>query len=242
MLKTAICYFSGSGNSFDVTLELCKYIDVESIFYIPNLDVKKLDEFEEVIIVSPIYQFSIPKNVQDFIRKLSPDLRYYVVLNYAGIIANAVHKVKKLFNHCHLELASIHTVIMPTTFSVAFVEPNALAKKILNSAIKKNRKIANKIMTNESKKVSYKFTGKLKRFVGYRPFAHYLSADSSCTLCQKCVSYCPTKNIHLFHGGIDFGEKCISCMGCYNRCEHVLYKGKKKKTYVNPNIDFKLMK
>ena len=42
MVKTAICYFSGSGNSFDISLELCKYIDVESVFYIHNINVKKI--------------------------------------------------------------------------------------------------------------------------------------------------------------------------------------------------------
>ena len=60
MIKTAICYFSGSGNSFDISLELCKHIDVESIFYLPNLDKKKLEKYDEIIIVSPVYKFNIP--------------------------------------------------------------------------------------------------------------------------------------------------------------------------------------
>ena len=242
MLKTAICYFSGSGNSFDVTLELCKYIDAETIFYIPNLDVKKLDAFDEIIIVTPIYQFNIPKTVQDFIRKLNPDLRYYIVINYAGLMVNAAYKLKKLFKHCNLELASIHRVIMPTSFSIAFVEPDAMEKAILKSAAKKIHRIANRILKNEKRKLSYRLVGKFKRFVGYKSFSHYLSADSSCSQCMQCVKLCPTQNIRSFHGGIDFGEKCIFCMGCYNRCEHIKYKGKRGKTYTNPNVDFNHMR
>jgi len=242
MVKTAICYFSGTGNSFDITLELCKYIDVEFIFYLPNLDIKKLAVYDEVIIVSPVYQFNIPKNVQDFIRKLSPDSTYYVVLNHGGIIGKAKSNVKKLFKHCNLNLLSVYKIIMPSSFTIAFKEPHILINRILKKSKSKIQNIAYLIKKIEKNRINQKRIGKMKRFVGYSSFSNDLSVNLSCKGCEKCLAFCPTGNIRRYQGKIEFGDRCVACMACYNRCDAVEYKGKKGKMYTNPNVDFNLMK
>ena len=241
-LKTAICYFSGAGNSFDITLEFCKYIDVESIFFIPKLDKSKLDGFEEVIIVSPVYQFNIPKTVQDFIRSLDSDIRCHVVLNGAGIIGKAKATVKKLFKQNRLKLAGVYWVQMPSSFTIVIIEPKSIVNSLLKRSKKKIRRIAARINKNESKNLKLKYAGKIKRYVGYSTFSNNLSISDNCTTCQKCIQYCPMGNIRLYQGKIEFGDRCISCMSCYNRCESIMYKGKKGKTYTNPNVDLRLMR
>ena len=242
MLKTAICYFSGSGNSFDLTLELCKHINVESIFYIPNLKMDKLASFDEIIIVSPVYRHNIPKNVQDFIRALKYDKRYFVVLSFSGILGKAASTVKKLFKQSRLKLGGVKTAIMPTSNSPKFKLPAFAERGILKYSKNKARAIARYIHKNENKNINLEHTGKIKRYIPYSLISHYLSADSKCTHCEKCIAYCPASNIKLYQGNIEFGEKCIGCLSCYNRCEHILYKNKKSKTYINPNVDLRLMK
>lgn len=242
MYKTAICYFSGTGNSFDVSLELCKHISIEKVFYIPTLDKRKLNEFQELIIVTPIYQFNIPKNVQDFIRKLDADTKYHVVLNGAGIIGKAKSTVKKLFKESQLELASVHFVRMPSSFTIMISQPKKMIDKILENSKKKVGKIAKYIGKHEDNNLNLKRLSKLKRYVSYSVLSHDLSASSNCTRCQECIKVCPMGNIKLYQGKIEFGDRCVGCLGCYNRCENIEYKGKSKKKYTNPNVDFKLMK
>ena len=243
MTKTAICYFSGSGNSFDVTLELCKYLDVESIFYLPNLGRRKLDEFDDIIIVSPVYQFNIPKPVQDFIRSLNAGKRYYVVLNGGGIYGKSISTVKKLFKEIKVPLARVKFVMMPSSFSIAIVQPKKMADNILKKSKKKIAKIAGIIRDHEDKNVKMERVGKMKKYVGYTTFSSDLSVNTEkCVSCHKCIAMCPTQNISIYQGKIEFGDKCTSCMGCYNRCEAIEFKGKKGKVYTNPNIDFRLMK
>ncbi len=242
MLKTAICYFSGSGNSFDLTLEMCKQIDVESIFYIPNIKMDKLSGFDEIIIVSPVYQFNIPKNVQDFLRALKNDKRYFVVLSYSGILGKSKSTVKKLFNQNRLKLAGIRAVRMPTSNSPVFRFPDSVISSMLKSSTRKARNTAKYIHRNENKNISLKRAGRIKRYIPYSVISNDLSVSAKCTQCQQCISYCPTDNIQLYQGKIEFGDKCIGCLACYNRCEHVLYKHKKGKVYINPNVDLKLMK
>ena len=242
MVKTAVCYFSGSGNSFDISLELCKYIDVESVFYIPNINVKKLEDFEEIIIVTPVYKCSIPKNVQDFIRALKSDCRYFVVLNYRIILGKSKSMIKKLFKQNSLKLASIKPIKMPTSYSIVFPQPAFAANILLGRAKRKSRRIARFIKNNENKNLNLKNSGKIKRYVGYSLISNYLSAGPACTKCEECIDICPSKNISLYQGKIEFGSSCLGCLACYNRCEHILYKNKKRKTYINPHVDFRLMK
>lgn len=242
MYKTAVCYFSGTGNSFDAALELCKHISIEKVFYIPTLDKRKLDAFEEIIIVSPVYQFNIPKNVQDFIRGLKLDAKYHMVLNGAGMIGKSKSTVKKLFKEANLKLSSIHFVQMPSSFTIVINQPKKMIDKLLSRSRKKIGKIARYINKHEDKNLKLKRVGKMKKYVGYSVISHNLSANSKCTRCQDCIKVCPMGNIKLYQGNIEFGDRCIGCLGCYNRCENIEYKGKSSKKYTNPNVDFKLMK
>lgn len=50
-----------------------------------------------------------------------------------------------------------------------------------------------------------------KNFKGFK-------CDESCTKCKWCVNNCPTDNIKLIDGNIEFLDNCIHCMRCYNFC------------------------
>ncbi len=54
MFKTLICYFSGSGNSYDTAIELGNNLHGAMLKYIPNIDPEITKEYEEIIIVSPV--------------------------------------------------------------------------------------------------------------------------------------------------------------------------------------------
>ena len=242
MLKTAVCYFSGSGNSFYVSLELSKYININSLYYIPELDISKLNDYDEIIIVAPVYNLNIPKNVQDFIRRLKFEGRFYVILNSTGFFGKSARHVKRLFRQSHLSLASIKRVIMPSSHSTLSFSPKFIAKAIISISEGKIRRVAERIKRNENKNLKLKSAGKIKRYVGYSAFSAHLSVSDKCTRCGDCVKVCPTKNIKESHGTIVFSDKCIACHACYNRCEAILYRGFKGKTYVNPYVDFKAMR
>ncbi|MBN2878015.1 MAG: EFR1 family ferrodoxin [Clostridia bacterium] len=242
MLKTAVCYFSGSGNSFYVALELSKYINIHSAYYIPNFDISKLHDYDEIIIVTPVYSLNIPKIVQDFIRRLKFEGRFYVVLCSAGMFGGSARHVKRLFRQCHLNLGCIKRVIMPSSHSTVGFTPRFLAKAIISIASGQIKRAANNISKNENKNLKLRRVGKIKRYVGYSAFSAHLSVSDSCTKCGECAKICPTKNIKESHGTIVFSDRCIACHACYNRCEAILYRGFKGKTYVNPYVDFKAMR
>jgi len=85
-MKTAICYFSGTGNGFDLALRLNESIINSTVFNIPNINVNSLHEYEKIIIVSPIYCFGIPIAIKTFLQKLSnyKNKTFYGILHYGG--------------------------------------------------------------------------------------------------------------------------------------------------------------
>ena len=58
------------------------------IRYIPNYNGNG-DEFERIIIVSPIYSFGLPVHVYDMIPRLTKNRPVWVVLNYGGMTGGA---------------------------------------------------------------------------------------------------------------------------------------------------------
>lgn len=245
MIKTAICYFTGSGNSFDIAIELCKYIDSESLYYIPNIKKNKLDDFDEVIIVTPVYAFDIPRNVQDFIHTLRPDCKYYIIVTCSSTIGQSRKTIRQLFKKNKLSIASIHKIIMPSSNTLIFRQPKLLSKIILRASRIRIRNVAKAIKWNESRYISLKLTPLImNKRRPYSNFSSNLKQTNSCTKCMLCVELCPMENIHLYGDSIEFGDRCIACMGCYHRCpaKAIVYKGKKVRRYSNPNVDFKYVK
>jgi flavodoxin len=66
---TGIFYFSATGNSLYVA-QCLQSVFGGSIRYIPNYEGNG-EEYDRIIIVSPIYSFGLPVHVYDFIPRLT---------------------------------------------------------------------------------------------------------------------------------------------------------------------------
>lgn len=56
---------------------------------------------------------------------------------------------------------------------------------------------------------------------------------------KKCINICPVNNITMMNNKIQFGDNCVSCLGCYHRCPEkaIKYKNRNKKSrYLNPYV------
>ena len=53
------------------------------------------------------------------------------------------------------------------------------------------------------------------------------------------MKLCPSDNISLKEGKIEFGDSCVACLGCYHRCPEkaIRYKNRKKRDrYFHPEV------
>ena len=178
----------------------------------------------------------------EFLAKLPHGTNVTVVLNYGGMVRGADYYTYKVGTDMNLNMLAVYTVKMPENFTLFFTPPKIINSLALKSAEKKIDTIIAKIQNGESfipkvKKVDLNHY--IKNKAAWRTLARNFSVDETCTKCQKCVSLCPTHNILLNNGTIEFLDECVACLGCYHRCSQktIRYKTLSKKyRYINPNI------
>jgi ferredoxin len=235
-----IFYFSSTGNSLYIAQRMQQALG-GVIRYIPNYNGNG-DEFERIIIVSPIYSFGLPVHVYDMIPRLTKNRPVWVVLNYGGMTGGADAFTYRYAVKQGLDIKGVFTVKMPENYTLQFSAPEYCTKSILKSAPKSIAKIVRSIQCNEkhipSKKRTKEATYLKNRPTWYRIVEDF-SVSSDCIQCGKCVDICPTDNISIEGGKVTFAQSCVICLGCYHRCpmKAIRYKNKvKKDRYINPNI------
>jgi Fe-S-cluster-containing hydrogenase component 2 len=234
-----ILYFSSTGNSLYAAQVVQKCISGE-LRYIPRY---KGDgsEYEKIIIVTPVYSYGLPVHVFD----LLPSLRgrvVYMILTYGGMLAGADRLAYEYAEEHGLNVKGVYAVKMPENFTLTFSTPAFYNKLILYAAPAKIEKIAAGIDNNEQNIPKAKKTRRLKHETNKANW-HMIAADFSvtedCISCRKCVNLCPTGNITMKDGKVQFGEECVACLGCYHRCPRkaIRYKNRKKlDRYFHPEV------
>ena len=240
-----ILYFSSTGNSLYIAKKIKEKIGGK-IVYIPTYSGNG-DEFEKMIIVTPIYSYGMPCPVFDLLPRLDRTRELIIVQNYGGMVGGADYYVYRYALLNGLNIKSIYTIKMPENFTLTFTVPKPYLKSVLKHAAKRIDKIITSIANGESsipRKRRTKEATYLKNKRNWHIIGNRFSVKESCVKCGKCISICPVNNIALVDNRIVFADGCVACLGCYHRCpQHaiVYLKKKKKDRYINPNIDENLI-
>lgn len=237
---TGIFYFSSTGNSLQIAQHIQSALGGR-ICYIPNYEGRG-DEFERIILVSPIYSFGLPIHVFDLIPRLSKERPLWVVLNYGGMSGGADVFVYRRAVEYGLDIRGVYLVKMPENYTLSFSAPQFYIDAALKAAPKAIDAVVRSIQSGEKHIPKNKRT-KETLYLKNRPTWHLIARDFSvsgdCIQCGKCIDLCPTNNIALNDGKIVFADRCVICLGCYHRCPQkaIRYKNKTKKDrYLNPNV------
>lgn len=252
MLKTAICYFSGTGNSLDVSTQLQERIS-GSLFFIPRLKINDLIDYDRIILVTPIFSFGLPFPTKRFIDslKIYPSKEYYVILHYGGFSGNAAHYTKQLYEKNGLIVRNIFKLKMPESYTLFMSVPQSYIRRTLKSAPNKIEKIAQDILNCEKKKIHkniFFFCDKIHEVnaAKWPTLSQLFTVTDSCKECGLCADICPELNITMDEGKPQFHSHCAACLACYQRCPNMAINfGTKtigRKRYFNPNVDFTKMK
>ena len=239
---TGIFYFSSTGNSLYIAKKIKERLQGD-IIYIPNYKEDETQKFDRIIIVSPIYSFGLPVQTYDLFSKLPQNVKTYVVLNYGGMAGGACSMALELAEKYNLNIRGIYKIKMPENYTLFIPPPNLYNKMSLNSAEKKTERVI-KAIDRDVLHLPKNRVKSHKLYYSNKPNWYLIAKDFSvtddCTACGKCVQICPSKNIVLNKGEVQFKDKCTACLGCYHRCPQkaIIYKGRKKKhRYINPYIN-----
>ena len=225
--RTALCFFSGSGNSLFIANELNQQIECSTVLSIPRLlpDIKELAEYDKIGIIFPVYGMGIPEIVRSFLEKISilTNKYIFVIATYGYMPAN----VLKL-SQIHLERAGLglnysKIIKMPGNYALLFQPPNnRIITKLIKRAKASTLKIAADISAGKSNKIA------LRHFPSFEVINNKMTVpntadskfviDSKCTSCGLCEKNCPLSNIRLLDGKPTFQHKCQFCMRCFHFC------------------------
>lgn len=247
-MKTAICYFTGTGNSLDISDKLAQLLDAQ-VFSIPKTTTDMLQGYERLVVVTPIYSFGIAQPTRMFIEGLkgcSEIKECYGIIHYAGFPANSAQNMHKVFIDSSLPINNVYKMQMPLNFTLFFTPTDGFINGSLKKTQKAVNRIADEIKSSTIKNIKPnmfafldevnqsnipKLSGLAKEFI----------ITDDCVSCGKCTNICPVGNITKAEDEKpSFGDSCVACLGCFHRCpKGAINYGNRtigKKRYCNPNI------
>lgn len=240
MNKTRIYYFSGTGNTKVIAMELLEqfsnfgldtslvaideFIRKETV-----IDVKTFRQIDLVGIGFPIHGFMCPDMITEFVKKLpfARGQKAFVFSTSAGnlkINNGGTVKVRQLLRLKGYKVVYERMFAMGANFLYAYDE--RLTKALYLANIDKSRQMVEQIyegVTRKTKLNPFLFSldlliHRLEEGLGAKGFGIGLKADDSCTLCEKCVRMCPKENIEVADSSLKFNDKCMMCMRCMYIC------------------------
>ncbi len=249
-----IFYFSGTGNSCQVAVNLGKVLQEKVYAMTDALEGNRkyvLLEKETVGFVFPVHAWGPPEVVLRFIGTVcfnrSPD-NIYMVCTCGDDTGKTTGLFKRAIGRRGWECRAGFSVVMPNTYVCLpgfDVDPLPLARKKLYDAEKRISEIAGNLRAR--KFIFDCHEGSFPRIKSYliRPlFRCFLMSSrlfrvekNPCISCGKCVQACPLNNIRLEWDYPVWGNRCTMCLACYHHCpKHAISYGgltKKKGQYVN---------
>jgi len=250
-MKTAIYYFTGTGNSLYVAQGLAQELDA-SLEPIPPLMEQEriMPEADTVGIVFPVYINTLPVMVRRFAEKLHAQGKYVFALpTFGGAAGMSYRAMDTALAQNGGELSAGFGVHMPQN---AFHKPWDNPSRIYAKWERKLPRIAARIRAQKrgivhgnallewalrglSPKLQAAYQKSLSAATGMdinadpddmiAAMGKTFSVGAQCNGCGVCASVCPAGNIVLSDGKPTWRNRCETCLACVNWCPQLVISG-----------------
>lgn len=260
-----IFYFTASGNSFDVARIIARatndeMIDLGSAYKTDRFGLRfRVSQGENLGFVFPVYAWSTPAIVDDFIREVQfitdngrpyrPGYAY-CVMTY-GLMAGNTAKFfeKQLKKHQNIQLDASFAVKGVGTCVYIYDMPTPEKQEHIIRGMRRDAKqVATAIKEmrmghfenrNPAGQVLSAFTGRENKKNSIKPF---FVDDDRCIGCATCATVCPTNTIVMQRGRpMWVGDACTQCLACLHRCPTQATQygplTAKRRRYLNPALN-----
>jgi ferredoxin len=223
----AIYYFSATGNSLAVALELAQKLGAPDPISIPGSLILEdpyaaSREADQVGFVFPVHRASLPEMVRGFIEQMPKrhDCYYFAVATYTWFGCNEFWDIDEILGIGGGLLN--YAAGVKTMGNVGLINPDSkLMEKRLQQITEQVDEIAEAVGNRQENyfRRANKLLGKVvKVFTDTRRRSIVFKVNKHCTKCGICVQVCPAKNIVVRPGETvapirsDKFEACYACM------------------------------
>ena len=242
-----ILYFSGTGNSHYVAKKLLddneRLVSIADLIKNDEYDIE-LSDGEKLGFVFPVYFYTVPTIVRDFLKRANIKNADYVysVITCGGGTGQSSAVLKKILLSKDIKLSYFKELLMPDNSMLFYqIDTGEKVKERISDADNRLKAIKEDISKKKTAKTGdstiisslfdkmYRLCSKTKKFY----------VEDTCTGCGLCERKCPTQAIKLKNNKpVWISETCCKCSACINRCPaKAIQYGKKTKNrnrYVNP--------
>lgn len=262
-MSTQIYYFSGTGNSLRIARGLVKQLNnCEIIPIISALKRKRIKSKADIVgFVFPIYAFSLPPIVKEFIGNIDLSSASYIFAIPSRICSSLVFfAINKILRKQGKELAFAHYIEMPQNYIMVFPVPDSDEIKKLDSKMQEEvTKVAEKISSRKFENIKkdepllwlvshtlFSLMRLVYNVTNYFWMQKRFYADDRCTGCGTCEQVCLSGTVIMreSHPIWKQDTECLHCLACLHYCPNHAVQIRKSKTlikgrYHHPEVSFK---
>jgi ferredoxin len=231
-MKSAIYYFTGTGNSLAAARKVAAILGDCGLVPIASLrDTagKIVPQADRVGIVCPVYDAGVPRIVAEFAGRLDLSRAGYTfgIVTMGGTGVSALHQLNKILTKGKgRKLDAAFAVKMPGNFPPVGRPPVGEKKDaILAAADKDLALIAHTIDQGITVPPGFSPVSSLMRCLFYPPFYKNVheadksfSVSDACTSCGTCAKVCPKRNIVMVNDRPVWQHNCEWCCACLHFC------------------------
>jgi len=257
-MKTVIYYFTGTGNSLDISKSLQKLLTGCNLISIPSI----VNNNEIIInadcagIVFPVYWLGPPLIVNRFLDKIkpNPDIYLFCINTFGGFNGQSVWLVNEKLKEKDMSLNAGFSIWMPGNNQTHYKPmPSFLQNIQFKKKDKKIKKIADIIKSRKKNKIKKNIHSPdflIKSMYGdfikkCNKMDNNFWVDDSCSRCGICKKICPVNNISITEDSIKWNNRCEFCLACIQWCPNKSIQFNNKTLhrvrYQNPGINIKEM-
>lgn len=256
-MRTTLYYFTGTGNSLACARAIAKGLGETDLVPIASLRGQGRIHVptERMGIVCPVYFYTLPVLVREFIPRLDlSGVKYgFLVATMGGFPGLAVEHGEELFKKAGGELHAGFTVRM---FANYVAEYNVRGERSVRAMKgRMERRVQRIVAAVQAGERRLEKGGPVDRLLSRAVFAllgrnfvetartrdRRFTVDPSCVHCGTCAYVCPVENVRLVDGTPQWLGRCEQCYACIHFCPVAAIQVQGKRTrmrgrYQHPDV------